>query len=347
MQSTNFPTISFIFYRMEKWRTWRVWSQKVLSLSLNSRILPSWSFQLQCIFKESLSVSQLEAMSIWILLLVRCFLLVVPDLSLQFQRMWLFKHQRITICGTSVCLPLCVCLCVCLWVWRWNQRICIPEEESFLWIVWVLKLITIFRASSGLSLLIIMPPLQRQKSQADATMEGMICQLQFLLRTCRDVIQYLAVHPAGRETVPAEVHSGLGSVIMRKPHKSPCLIIWETNLTSWCLVVAVLARAVLKAEFDLITLVFLSNFVCCLGVLIDNSKSLTERKQLPLFFVFFFFRTEARSPCQSWRVCSQIGAFLKESRYRSHTKISNLWSNCPSLVAITFCFRQFQSWALA
>ncbi|CAM6045109.1 unnamed protein product [Sphagnum compactum] len=59
-----------------------------------------------------------------------------------------------------------------------------------------------------------MPPLQRRKSEADATMEGMICQLQFLLRTCRDVIQYLAVHPAGRETVPAEVHSDLGSVIM-------------------------------------------------------------------------------------------------------------------------------------
>jgi hypothetical protein len=181
----------------------------------------------------------LEAMSIWILLLVRCFLLMVPDLSLlQFQRMWLFKHQRITICGTSVCLPLCVYLCVCLWVWQWNQRICIPEEENFLWIVWALKLITICRASSGLSLLVIMPPLQRQKSQVDATMEGMICQLQFLLRTCRDVIQYLAVHPAGRETVPAEVQSDLGSVIMRKPHKSPCLSSYEKQtspLDAWLL----------------------------------------------------------------------------------------------------------------
>jgi hypothetical protein len=44
MQSMNFLTTNFIFYKMEKWRTWKVWSEKVLSLSLNSRILPSFGW---------------------------------------------------------------------------------------------------------------------------------------------------------------------------------------------------------------------------------------------------------------------------------------------------------------
>jgi hypothetical protein len=90
------------------------------------------------------------------------------------------------------------------------------------------------------------------------------------------------------------------------------------------LVVAVLARAVLKAEFDLITLVFLSNFVCCLGVLIHNSKSLTERKQLPLFFVFCLLQNRSKKSLSileslqsDWSFSQNVKVLISHKNFQS------------------------------
>jgi len=100
----------------------------------------------------------------------------------------------------------------------------------------------------------------------------------------------------------------------------------------------VLARAVLKAEFDLITLVFLSNFVCCLGVLIHNSKSFTEWKQLPLFFVFCLLQNRSKKSLSileslqpDWSFSQRVKVLIPHKNFQFYYPIVPLW--WPSLSA--------------